>query len=145
MTIIIARTRKPVATKIALAVAVVVTAALVRLVILVRVLLPLLFAVGLVELLPLLEEDGFVLPPITGSGLLASTSHVSGVALGQAGALRLGLYAAALTPEGTADCHWDLRLLKSGTTGVGVPERGHPSGGAPGEEGSTWGPYVTSP
>src|ERR1700753_3559481 len=109
-----------------------------------------------VFVLPVVPLPLFPLPPLPfalfvlgdnndGTCAFGSTSQTPGVFAGQGGGLLLGLYAAILTAEGLTWAHSFLRLLKSGEIGVGVPDRGNPSGGAPGDDGSTFAPYETRP
>src|SRR5690242_5222172 len=102
--------------------------------------LPLLLAVA-VALAPLSSYTC----PNDGSGLAGSTSHAPPVRSGHSGALFDGLYALSLTPSGLSVFQTFPRFAKSGCTGIGVPERGKPSGGAPTPAGSTLGPYEMSP
>ena len=62
--------------------------------------------------------------PRVGNEALASTVQPLAVVAGQAGrVLELSVYAERGVPVGVRVAHWLLRLLKSGETGVGVPER----------------------
>ena len=68
--------------------------------------------------------------PKVGRATLPLTFQRPLVEAGHAGGERLGEYAEAFTPDGERVFHWLLRLLKSGLTGVGVPDLVYPSGGA---------------
>jgi hypothetical protein len=61
--------------------------------------------------------------PSVGSATLPSTNQPPAVELGQAGAVRLGVYAELGVPVGVRVFHCACRLEKSGEIGVGVPVR----------------------
>ncbi len=64
--------------------------------------------------------------PILGKATSPATNHPPAVLLGQAGGVKLGVYAEEATPVGVSVAHCDWRFVKSGVIGIGVPVTENP-------------------
>jgi len=112
------------------------------------VLTPCVVSPAFFELLPVELADGVEvggdvgMPPLMlGSAFVGFTSHTPAVLAGHAIAALVDVYAAKDTELGARLAHCPIKFAKSGCRGCGVPDLGHPSGGAPGVAGSTKAPY----